>query len=396
MSANTTDTTLVQEVPGPTESATLEIGSDRRADIDAKMGQVAALLAEVGCDGLLLLDADNFSWLTSGAAARGTLDPRDRPALYSNGEQRWVLCSNVDTQRLFDEEVDGLGFQLKEWPYHWRRDQLLADLCQGRRVACDQPLGDCTVVTDQLRLLRRRLTPYEQACLKAVGGLVSHALEATCRTIPAGQSEREIAAQVSHRLLHRGVQAVQVSVAVDGRSHVYRQHGFTPSVMERWGVVTATGRKYGLCATASRSLCFGDIDAELRNQQNAVCKVSATYLASTWPDAVPREILLAGRRIYLLSGFEHEWLLAPQGHVTGRAPVELPLLPSTEELFHAGWAVTWSVSAGVALSCDTFLLTEEGPKNVTPTEVWPLKRIRVQGAEFVRPDILQREPHGQA
>src|SRR5260370_21350423 len=161
MSANTTETTLVQEVPGPTESAALTLGSDRGADIDAKMGRVAALLPEVGCDGLLLLDPDNFSWLTSGAAARGTLDPRDLPALYCNGEQRWVLCSSVDTQRLFDEEIDGLGFQLKEWPYHWGREQLLADLCQGRRGACDQPLGDCTVVADRLRLLRRQPAAYE-------------------------------------------------------------------------------------------------------------------------------------------------------------------------------------------------------------------------------------------
>jgi hypothetical protein len=25
-----------------------------------------------------------------------------------------------------------------------------------------------------------------------------------------------------------------------------------------------------------------------------------------------------------------------------------------------------------------------------PTEIWPLKRIRIQGAEFVRLDVLQR------
>jgi hypothetical protein len=113
-------------------------------------------------------------------------------------------------------------------------------------------------------------------------------------------------------------------------------------------------------------------------------------VASTWPDAVPREILLAGRRIYLISGYEHEWLHSPQGHVTGRATLELPLTPQTEDLFQAGWAVSWNASAGAASSCDTFLITEKGPKVLTPTEVWPLKRIRIQGAELVRPDVLQR------
>jgi hypothetical protein len=66
------------------------------------------------------------------------------------------------------------------------------------------------------------------------------------------------------------------------------------------------------------------------------------------------------------------------------------LLPRTEELFQAGWAVTWRASAGGALSCDTFLIGEKGPELLTPPEVWPLKRIRIQGADFLRPDILQR------
>src|SRR6266511_3280137 len=115
------ETTLVPPDAGPVESPSLETGNDRRADIDGKMTQVAALLEELGCAGLLLLDQDNLGWLTSGACARGVLDPRDLPGIYCNGDARWVLCANLDSQRLFDEELDGLGFQLKEWPYHWGR-----------------------------------------------------------------------------------------------------------------------------------------------------------------------------------------------------------------------------------------------------------------------------------
>ena len=66
--------------------------------------------------------------------------------------------------------------------------------------------------------------------------------------------------------------------------------------------------------------------------------------------------------------------------MTSRAVVELALTPSTEDLFQAGWAVTWNAGVGAARSCDTFLVTEQGPRVVTPTEPWPLKRIRVQGA----------------
>jgi Xaa-Pro aminopeptidase len=367
---------------------------DRRADIDAKQNRVAALLMDAACDGVLVVDAANFACLTSGASARGVLDPAEQPVLYFSREQRWALASNTDSQRLFDEELDGLGFQLKEWPWYWGREQLLADLCQGRRVACDVPLRDCVPMGGHLSRLRRTLTIYEQACVRAAGHIVSHALEATCRTMVPGLTEREIAGQLSHRLLHRGAQPVSISVAGDGRSKLYRQCGFTEVPVYRYAVISVTARKYGLHVTASRSVSFGPPDDAFRQDSDAACKIHATYVASTWPDAGPREILGLGRRVYLITGFEHEWLGCPQGHVIGRAPVELMLTPQTEELFQAGWAVTWQAVAGAAASCDTFLVTEKGPEWLTIPETWPLKRIRIQGADFVRPYVLERPAGG--
>jgi Xaa-Pro aminopeptidase len=385
-----TTESLVRPLTNSSES-NLDLGTDRRADLEAKQAKVAALLQDVDCEALLLLEPENFAWATSGATPRGLIDADEAPAVFYTAEGRWLVASNVDSQRLFDEELDGLGFQLKEWPWHWGREQFLADLCHGRKVAGDRPVGEgTTLVADRLRQLRRQLALYEQACLETLGQLLAHAVEATCRTLMLKEPEREVAGQVSHRLLHRGVHPVHIGVAADGRSRLYRRQGFTSTPVQQYAVLTATARKYGLTASVSRAVCFGEVPADLRQEQNAVCRVSASYLASTWTDAVPREILLAGRRIYLISGFEHEWLLSPQGHVTGRAAVELPFTPRTEELFQAGWPVTWSASAGAACSCDTFLVTDQGPKLLTPTETWPLKRIRIQGAECVRPDILQR------
>jgi Xaa-Pro aminopeptidase len=379
----------------PTEGAdfTVEISSDRRADIEAKQSRVAALLRDAGQEGLLLLEPENFGWLTAGGTIRGVIDPAAAPAVYCTPEARWVISSNVDTQRFFDEELDGLGFQLKEWPWHWGREQFLADLCVGRKVACDRPLGvegEFLPLAAELRKLRRALTVYEQACLAALGQLLAHALEAACRTMARNDSEREVAGQLAHRLMHRGVHPVHIGVAADGRSRLYRRQGFTSTAIEKYAVITATARKYGLHATASRTVCFGELPDDLKQEQNAVCRVSASYLASTWPDAVPREVLLAGRRIYTLSNCEHEWLLSPQGHVTGRAAVEMPFTPQTADLLEVGWAVTWNASAGAASSTDTYLVTDKGPRPMTPTEIWPLKRIRIQGADCIRPDILMR------
>ena len=376
--------------PGTAEMG-LSTPADRRSDIDAKQQRVAGLLRENGCDGLLILRPENFAWLTSGSPPRSILDPAARPALYLSQEGRWLLCSNADTQRFFDEEIDGLGFQLKEWPWHWGRGQLLTDLTQGRNVCTDEPYEQCTPVGEALVKLRRSLSPYEVACLDTVGKTLSHALEATGRTLVRGESEREVAGQLSHRLLHRGVQPVQIAVAADGRSRAYRQPAYTATPVNRSCVLTATARKYGVCVRASRSIVFDQADTLFRREHDAACKVSATYVASSWPDSVIRQILATGQRIYQLVGAEAEFYLAPQGHVIGRLPVELTFTPQVEELLLANSAVCWHAGVGAAVSCDTFLLTEDGPRGVTATEKWPLKRIKIQGAEFVRPDLLVRE-----
>lgn len=384
-----------QELPALTEGLgfSIDIGSDRRVDIETKQARIAAMLRDTNREGMLLVDPENFAWATAGATPRGHLDPANHPALYFSQDSRWVIASNVDNQRLFEEELDGLGFQLKEWPWHWGREQFFADLASNRKMLIDRHPGvegDYLFVNGQLQKVRRVLTAYEQACLVALGQTVSHALEACCRTLKQGDTEREIAGQIAHRLMHRGTQPVHVGVAADGRSRIYRRFGYTSTPIETYAVLTATAKKYGLHATASRTVCFGAMPRDLQEEANAVVRVSASYLASTWPDAVPREVLAAGRRIYHISDCEHEWLLAPQGHLTGRAPVELQFTPTTADLVEVGWAITWCASAGAAMSCDTYLVTDGGPRAITPPETWPMKRIKIQGSDCIRPDVLIR------
>jgi hypothetical protein len=365
--------------------------ADRRSDIEAKQQRITALLREAGCDGLLVLRPENFAWVTSGSPPRGLLDSEGQPALYISPDGRWLLCANVDTQRYFDEEIDGLGFQLKEWPWHWGRAQLLADLTQGRNVASDEPYEQCRSLAEPIARLRRALSPYEVACSRALGEALGHALEATARTINRDETEREVAGQIAHRLLRHGVQPLQISVAADGRGRLYRQPAYTATPIKESCVLSATARKYGLCVRASRSIAFGELNPNFRREHDAACKVSATYVASSWPDSLPRAILASGQRIYQHVGADAEYYLCPQGHIIGRVPVELTFTPQVEDLLQNSWAVCWHASVGAALSCDTFLITEEGPRALTAGDRWPLKRIRIQGAEFVRPDVLIRE-----
>jgi Xaa-Pro aminopeptidase len=386
---------VTEETRPATSSAEISLSTpaDRRSDIEAKHQRITALLRERGCDGCLIMRPENFAWMTSGSPPRGVLDGESQPALFFQPEGRWLLCSNTDTQRIFDEEIDGLGFQLKEWPWHWGRAALLADVLQvqGKKFACDEPFADSQPLGGDLARLRRALSPYEIACYRALGETLSHALEATGRTVNRDETEREVAGQIAHRLLRHGAQPIQISVAANNRLRLYRQTSFTATQIKDTCVLSATARKYGLCVRASRTIVFGEADERVRKEHEAACKVSATFVAGSWPDSVPRAILESGQRIYQHVNAEAEFYAAPQGHIIGRVPVEQNFTPHVEELLQANWAVCWHPSVGGALSCDTFVITEDGPRQVTTSDRWPLKRIRIHGAEFVRPDLLIRE-----
>lgn len=381
---------VVQPSDKKTLPAPPPLPGDRRADIEGKQAQVAALLAEIDCDALLVLEPENFAWLTNGATARGVLDEQQLPGLYISADVRALLTSNVDSQRFFDEELDGLGFQLKEWNWSAGREQLLSYLARGRRMASDLPRSDCKPAREQLRRLRRVITDHELPGYKQLGHILAHALEATCRTMALKETEQEIAGHLSHRVLKHGAELVSVEVAADDRLRQYPRGGYTPFPVTKHCVITGTARLQGLCATASRAVAFGNADAEFRRGHDAATKVTASYIAASWPDAVPNALLQGGRRVYQINQYEHDWRASPAGWITGRGAVEhLLTLQSTENLKN-GWAMTWRASCGAACSCDTFVITPKGPVIITGPGNWPRKRIRISGANFDRPDILQR------
>jgi Xaa-Pro dipeptidase len=365
--------------------------SEKRAEIEAKQDRVGALLAEAGADGLLLLDPANMAWLTGASLAHGISDPADWPALYLTATQRWLIAGNLDTQRIFDQHLDGLGFQLKEWPWNWGRDRLLTDIRQNRRVACDRVLPQSVPLGPSLRRLRCTLTLAEQTRFRDLGAAVAHALEATGRSLEAGQTEQEVAGQLAHRLVHRGVHPVALTAVADGRAARHPRPGVTDAVVQSSCLIGVTATRAGLHVTAARTVCLSPPSNEFRGQFDAACRIVAALVAAGTPGTAAAAVLQAGDRVAHLGGHADPWRVGPPGHVTGWLPVERPLPPATPLVLEENWAVTWRVGIGPAVVADTYLVAAP-PESMTPVEagLWPFKRVMVQGLTLDVPDLLVR------
>ncbi len=360
----------------------------RRADIDAKQELIAGLLAEMGCEAVVLLMPAHVTWITTGMNVRGLIADSERPGVYTNGRQRWLLCSNVDTQRLFDEELDQLGFQLKEWTWDGGRSELLYNITAGRKVAADRPFPNVPMANDRLRPLLRVLSGYEQELYRALGLAVAHAVEATARTILRGDTEEEIAGQLGHRLLHRGTEPAALSVVADGRAAKFRRAGFTSTPVTHTCTIQATGQRDGLFVTAARTVSFGSPPDEFRTAFDLALKLAAIYRSYTEPLATVAPVAEATGMILAGTAFEFDVRLSQPGYGTGRFAAEELRRLGQDEPLAAGQAVVWQPRVGPTACVDTVLVTATGHEPVTPPTEWPFKRVTVRGVTCDIPDLL--------
>lgn len=362
----------------------------RRADIDAKQDLVAGVLSEMECEAVVLLMPAHVAWFTAGLSARGLIADSERPGIFTNGRQRWLLCSNVDTQRLFDEELDQLGFQLKEWPWDGGRSELLFNITTGRKVAADRPFPSVPMANDRLRPLLRVLSPFEREQYRALGAGVAHAVEATARGFYRHETEDEIAGQLGHRLLHRGIEPAVLSVVADARGAKFRRAGFTSAPVQHTCTIQATGQRDGLFVTAARTVTFGPPPDEFRTGFDLALKLSAVYRALTRPGAAVAPAADASGVLLANTPFEFDARLSQPGYGAGRFPAEELRRAGADEPLIDGQAVVWQPRVGPAACTDTVVVTADGYEPVTPPSEWPFKRVTVRGAAHDIPDLFVR------
>jgi hypothetical protein len=365
--------------------------ASRRADTDAKQAALARILTELDCEGAILLVPAHLAWFAGGLNVRGLFAESERPGIFTNGRMRWLVCGNADTHRLFDEDLNGLGFMLKEWQWPTGRAQLLADLVAGKKIATDRPFPGMPLLVDRLRSELRMLYPSDHARLIELGQIVAHAVEATARGIKRGDTEQEIAGQLAHRTFHHGAEVYSLSVTADQRGRKLRRSGFTATPIETSCTIQLTAVRNGLHATASRTVCFGTPSNNLRTAYDTACKVSALFRSRCTPGQTLTTIVDATNRLVKGTEFEHEWRLSTPVYGGGWFAAEELRRAGQDELFVEHQSLVGQTRFGPAAVVDTVIVTPRGAEIVTPPEDWPYKRIMIAEQAHVVADILVRQ-----
>jgi Xaa-Pro aminopeptidase len=366
----------------------------RREDIEFKHQQIRAFLDATDQDGVVLGRADSVAWFTSGGdLGRDLTSEYSSVLLFINRSSRAVIADNVQSSRVFEEVLAGLGFQLKERPWFDEPFRAIAELCHNKRIASDLGSTGCMHWRregDPLRSLRQRLTSLERQRLRELGRTLTLAVEATCRNFDRGEREADVAGHLAHRLLREGVVPVDLKVASDDRLARYRQPTFKAAPILKSATIAITGRRFGLCASLTRTVSFGPVDPQSQSRHTLAAMVDATCIFFSRPGEQISEVFRRARRIYEKFNEPHEWTLDYQGWLIGYMQRETVLTPDSNLIIQPDMAICWNPSVGSARSEDTVVIDSRGYEVVTGAQDWPQLEVSVKGYPMTRPGILVR------
>ncbi|MCA9080152.1 MAG: M24 family metallopeptidase [Planctomycetaceae bacterium] len=365
----------------------------RAEEVDRRHQLLVEYMLLKGFDALLLQSPEMFGWLTCGAnnqrAGIGAFG-----ALLITEEARVVLCQQSDTPQLFDRELNGLGFLQKERPWTEDLHLLRQDAVRGRRVGGDVWYPGTENVQRELQDFRLQLSNREAERYREFGLMAAHAVEATARSLQRGESEQEIAGQLSHRLWRHGLEPVHLQVLADGQGHRYRQWTASEDRVERHCVLSAMVRREGLHLALSRTVCFGPPSEEVQDTFDVATLLQATGMFFSQAGWAICETWQRVARIYEKFGVPDEWRLAEQAEFVGYGACEERFTPDATREIPSTSVIHWHPSVRASLVSDTMLVHANSREVITRHENWPTLTVRVKGAEFNRPGILVRDAHG--
>jgi Xaa-Pro dipeptidase len=329
----------------------------------AKVERVVALLDQHGAEGLRLQRAENLAWISSGGDFR------------INREGNAVAEALVTREGVhyFTDRIERSRLQAEELPA-WSRVTAVDWFTPGARSEALLAAATGPLISDQqidLASSRQPLLEVEQTRLLAVGGSASHALTDIVSRLTPTMSERQVAAMVQGAIRNEQLEVPVCLVAGESRLGSVRHPLPTDAPFGRVGMIVICASRFGVIASLTRLIAFGEVPSVVSENLEKVWKVEAAMLAASRPGVPTHAILEAAQAAYAAVGEGEAWRDHHQGGPACYTPRSWLATPSETRPLQDGMPLAWNPSLPWAKSEDTFILTEKGLSNATWDSRWP-------------------------
>jgi len=354
-----------------------------------KVELVRGMLERKNCDCVLIQAQVNLSWLTGGRYFVNLAAESGNAGILITPDQVLLVANNIEGERLWREEMAGEicdRLLVYRWYAEEEKEALVRENARGLRLAYDDDLKA------EFRRLRTVMTAEEQQRYAVLGRLAGEAVEEAALACRPGETEYQIAGRLAGACFSRGLEPVVCLVGSDERAFAYRHPLPTGKRLAEYVLLILVARKWGLHASLSRAVYFGRLPAELAARQRAVLRVEARCLAATGPGMTLGGVYDLARKAYIEEGYDGEWEYHHQGGLTGYQSREIKALPGDRTEIVPGQVLAWNPTIRGTKAEDTVLVTDAGLELLTPTPLFPVETVVVEGGVWRRPFILTRLP----
>ncbi len=364
------------------------------SEIHEKERRVKAFLEQKGLSGLLLKRQANFSWVTGGGLNLvGITTELGAASLLITKDAKFVICNNIEAPRMEDEEdLKAQGFTLKSYPWHEDQEaSIIRDVMGTGRLGSDVPFPDSITFAEDIARLRYSLTPEEYERYQWLGETVSIGLERTLQQTRKREKESEVVGRLCSALWKDRIDPITLMSAADDRVSRFRHPIPTEKKIENYLMVSVNARKWGLIVSLTRFIHFGKVPNGLKEKYEANVFIDCSFMANTRPGVPASEVLRKGIQAYEKTGYPDEWNYHHQGGSIGYTGRDYRTSFNTPDVVQENQAFTWNPSITGTKSEDTIVATSKGPEMITKPMIYPRLTMRVEGIEFTRPDIFEKD-----
>ena len=362
----------------------------RNNEIQIKHNRVVQLLESSDLDGLLLAKHSGFKWFTCGGM-NDVIKNDDTSLLYLfiTPANRYLIATRSDADRVMGEELKDLDFELVL--YDWF-NQSFYDVIKRlgiKRIGSDIAGKGLKFLGPEISHIRTVLTDHEIDRYKKMCQEYKTILTDFCSGLKPGISEIEASAGFAFECGKKGIRLPVLMVGSDERISAYRHPCSTGKKIEKYVLFATVAEREGICANVTRSVYFGKAPDELKEKQDAVNLVEATYQYFSRPGVLLGELFEEGKKAYAEAGYPGEWKNHLQGGISGYAPLEFLTLENSKVIVRENNIMGWNPTIKGAKSEDPILITKTNPVQFTIDSRWPYKDYTVGGKRFVRPLIME-------
>ena len=360
-------------------------------EFQIKEERIRDFLERKNITGIVLGTVTNFLWLTGGKRNQ-IIKNADTSLVHLliTKDKRYLLSSISDANRIMDEELGDLGFELVM--YDWYRHSFVDALNKigiNKGIGCDTYHEIFPNIEEDITQLRVTLTSFEVRRVKELCKDYTELLTDFCLTLKPGITEIDIAADLHYQCAKRNIFPLVLMVGSDERVFKYRHPVATNKKVKKYVLIATVVERDGLNVSMSRSVYFGKLPQELRDKQTAVNIIESTYYSHSLPGTSLKELFNIGKATYSKLGYPEEWKNHTQGGIVGYKPREYLVTQGSEIKISSNNVLGWNPTIQGVKAEDFILVKDKEIEQLSIDRRWPCEEITINGKMYLKPKILE-------